>query len=94
MVYYRAIQGIPVIQAFHSENNHLTYIMTMPNLDAMGYRWVNTLAGFDFKIEYLKGTNNKVAHVLSHVKIRLDDATTLEFLADYSNPILKGARGN
>ena len=56
-----------------TENNPLTYIMMMPNLDTMGYRWVNALAGFDFKIEYLKGTDNKVADILSHVETRLDD---------------------
>ena len=48
-----------------TDNNPLTYIMMTLNLDAMGHRWVNTLAGFDFKIEYLKGTDNKVANVLS-----------------------------
>ena len=71
-------------------NNPLTYIMTMPNLNAMGHRWVNTLAGLDFKIEYLKGTDNKVVDVLSCVETRLDDATTKELLADCPNTVLKG----
>ena len=74
-----------------TDNNPLTYIMMTPNLDAMGHRWVNALAGFDFKIEYLKGTDNKVADVLSHVETRLDDATTKELLADCLNTVLKGA---
>ena len=74
-----------------TDNNPLTYIMTTPNLDAVGHRWVNALAGFDFKIEYLKGTNNKVTDVLSRVETRLDDATTKEFLAHCSNTVLKGA---
>ena len=73
-----------------TDNNLLTYIMTTPNLDAMGHCWVNALVGFDFKIEYLKGTNNKVADVLSHVETRLDDATTKELLADCPNTVLKG----
>ena len=73
-----------------TDNNLLTYIMMMPNLNAMGHRWVNALAGFDFKIEYLKGTDNKVAYVLSHVETRLDDTTTKELLADYPNTVLKG----
>ena len=63
----------------------------MPNLDAMGHRWVNALAGFDFKIEYLKGTDNKVADVLSCVETRLDDVTTKELLVDCPNTVLKGA---
>ena len=74
-----------------TDNNPLTYIMMTPNLDAMGHRWVNALAGFDFKIEYLKGTDNKVADILSHVETRLDDATTKELLADCPNTVLKGA---
>ena len=74
-----------------TDNNPLTYIMTTPNLDAMGHQWVNTLVGFDFKIKYLKGTNNKVADILSHVETRLDDATTKELLADCPNTVLKGA---
>ena len=65
--------------------------MTTLNLDAMGHWWVNTLAGFNFKIEYLKGTVNKVTDILSHVETRLDDAATKEFLADCPNTILKGA---
>ena len=74
-----------------TDNNPLTYIMMTLNLDAMGHWWVNAFAGFDFKIEYLKGTNNKVADVLSHVETRLDDATTKELLADCPNTVLKGA---
>ena len=49
------------------------------------------MAGFDFKIEYLKGTDNKVTDVLSRVETRLDDATTKELLVDCPNTVLKGA---
>ena len=42
----------------HTDNNPLTYILTMPNLDAMGHRWVSALARFDFKLEYLCGADN------------------------------------
>ena len=62
-----------------------------PNLDALGHQWVNALAGFDFKIEYLEGTDNKVTDILSHVETRLDDATTKELLVDCPNTVLKGA---
>ena len=65
--------------------------MTTPNLDAVGHRWVSALAGFNFKIEYLKGSDNKVTDVLSHVETSLDNATTKDFLADCPNTILKGA---
>ena len=74
-----------------TDPNLLTCIMMTPNLNAMGHQWVNALAGFDFKIEYLKGTDNKVADMLSHVETRLDDATTKELLVDCPNTVLKGA---
>ena len=41
-----------------TDNNLLTYVLTMPNLDATGHRWVGTLASFQFELEYQKGTDN------------------------------------
>ena len=38
-----------------TDNNPLTYIMTTPNLDATGHRWVSALAKYDFWLEYQKG---------------------------------------
>ena len=38
-----------------TDNNPLTYIMTTPNLDATGHRWVSALAKYDFRLEYQKG---------------------------------------
>ena len=63
-----------------TDNNPLTYILTTPNLDTCGHRWVASLAQFNFKIEYLKGTDNKVADVLSHIETRLEDDTVKELL--------------
>ena len=37
------------------DNNPLTFSMTMPNLDATGHCWVESLSGFTFGIEYQKG---------------------------------------
>ena len=34
-----------------TDNNPLTYILTTPNLDALGYRWVATLARYNMKLE-------------------------------------------
>ena len=48
-----------------TDNNPLTYVMSTPNLDAVGHRWVASLAGFNFTIEYLLGADNKVADALS-----------------------------
>ena len=50
-----------------TDNNPLTYIMTMPNLDAVGHRWVAAMAGYNFEIEYICRTDNKVADALSCV---------------------------
>ena len=59
----------------HTDNNLLTYVMTTPNLDAIGHWWVAALAGYDMTIEYLKGANNKVADILNHVPQHLDPET-------------------
>ena len=42
-------------EPFHvkTDNNPLIYVMSTPNLDAVGHRWVASLAGFNFTIEYL-----------------------------------------
>ena len=54
-------------QPFHmkTDNNPLTYVMSTPNLDTIGHRWVASLVGFNFTIEYLRGADNKVANALS-----------------------------
>ena len=41
----------------------------MPNLDAIGHRWVGALALFQFELEYQKGANNGAADALSWVPI-------------------------
>ena len=46
-----------------ADNNPLTYMMSTPNLDAVGHHWVASLAGFNFTIEYLQGADNKVAEL-------------------------------
>ena len=63
-----------------TDNNPLTYILTIPNLDALGHRWVAMLAGYNMKLEYLKGSDNKVADALSHVPEKLDEETIRELL--------------
>ena len=63
-----------------TDNNPLTYIMTTPNLDTLGHRWVAALAGFNMKLDYLKGSDNKVADALSRVRQRLDKDTVTKLL--------------
>ena len=50
-----------------TNNNPLTFIMSTPNLDATGNRWVSALAKYDFWLEYQKGQDNGVADALTWV---------------------------
>ena len=52
-----------------TDNNSLIYILTTPNLDAMGHRWVGMLVSFEFTLEYQKGADNRAAVALSWVPI-------------------------
>ena len=63
-----------------TDNNPLTYILTTPNLDALGHRWVAALASYNMTIRYLKGSDNKVADTLSRIETRLDPETVTELL--------------
>ena len=63
-----------------TDNNPLTYIMMMPNLDAIRHRWVAAMAGYNFEIEYVRGLGNKVADALSQVGERLDEDAVKELL--------------
>ena len=56
------------------------YVLTMPNLNAMGHRWVGTLASFQFELEYQKGTDNEVADALSRVPINHSRQTVQSLL--------------
>ena len=71
-------------------------MLTTPNLDATGHRWVSALAGFNFKLEYLCSTDNRVADVLSRMENRLTDEVTSEFLQslDESSYDAKGIGNN
>ena len=48
-----------------TDNNPLTYVLTTPNLDATGHRWVGALTSYKFTLEYQKGSDNMAADVLS-----------------------------
>ena len=68
-----------------TDNNLLTYILTTPNLDALSHRWVAALAGYNMKLEYLKGADNKIADTLSRLlPEKLDEHTVVELL-DYAH---------
>ena len=59
-----------------TDNNLLIYIMVTPNLDALGCM----LVGFNMKLDYLKGTDNKITYALSHARQKLDKETVTKLL--------------
>ena len=63
-----------------TDNNLLTYVLTMPNLDVTGHRWVGTLASFQFELKYQKGTDNRAADALSQVPISHSQQTVQSLL--------------
>ena len=67
-----------------TDNNPLTYILTTPNLDVLGHCWVAALAGYNMKLEYLKGSDNKVADALSRVSIQKLDEETVTWLLNHA----------
>ena len=63
-----------------TDNHLLTYVLTMPNFNATGHRWVGTLASFQFELEYQKGTDNGAADALSQVPISHSQQTVQSLL--------------
>ena len=63
-----------------TDNNPLTYVLTTPNLDTTGHRWVGALASFQFELEYQKGANNGAVDTLSQVPINHSQQTVQSLL--------------
>ena len=51
----------------YTDNNPLTYVLTSTKLDAMGQRWIASLANYDLKIFYRRGHLNVDADSLSRI---------------------------
>ena len=49
------------------DNNLLTYMLTMLNMDMTGHCWVGVLASYEFTLEYQKETDNAATDALSRV---------------------------
>ena len=49
----------------YTDNNPLTYVLTTAKLDAMGHRWVTSLANYNFHLHYQSGRSNVEADALS-----------------------------
>ena len=66
------------------DKNSLTYILTTPNLDALGHRWVAALAEYNMKLEYLKGSDTKITDTLSWLPLEKLDGEAIAELLDYA----------
>jgi hypothetical protein len=55
----------PFTIRIRTDHNSLQYFMTQPSLSARQSRWLDKLADFDFKIEYVRGPTNVVADAMS-----------------------------
>ena len=75
-----------------TDNNPLTYVLMMPNLDTTGHWWVSALASFQFKLEYQKGTSNGTADALSWVPISHSQETVQSLLGGAIVGPLTGVR--
>ena len=51
----------------YTDNNPLTYVLTMTKLDAMGHRWVAGLANHNCHIHYKSGERNVETDTLSQI---------------------------
>ena len=54
--------------------------MMMPNLVAVRHRLAAAMAGYNFEIEFIQGSDNKVADALSRVGEQLDKDAVKELL--------------
>ena len=52
----------------YTDNNPLTYVLTMAKLDVTGHRWVAALSNYTFSIIYKPGKGHTDADALSHIK--------------------------
>ena len=77
-----------------TDNNPLTYIFSLANLDAAGQRWVAQLASYNFAIEYQKGKDNTVADFLSHLDDPLPPGKVQDYLTTIPYPGVKAVLDN
>ena len=59
----------------YTDNNPLTYVLMTAKLDAMGHRWVASLANYNFHLHYHSGWSNVEAFALSRINWGKDDQT-------------------
>ena len=48
-----------------TDNKGIKYLLDQPNMNARKARWIDFLSKYDFKIQHIKGKENKVVDALS-----------------------------
>ncbi len=56
----------------YSDNNPLTYVMSMAKLNAVGHHWVGELSDFRFDLKYRPGKANIDADTLSRIPLDIE----------------------
>ena len=51
----------------YTDNNPLTYVSAPAKLDAMGHRWITSMANYNFHMHYKSGKSNVEADALSRI---------------------------
>ena len=59
----------------YTDNNPSTYVLTTAKLNAMGHRWIASLADYNFHIHYKSGKSNVDADALSRINWEKCDVT-------------------
>ena len=77
-----------------TDNNPLTYIFSLANLDAAGQRWIAQLASYNFALEYQKGKDNTVADFLSRLDNHLPPGEVQDYLNKIPYPGVKAVLDN
>ena len=84
----------PPFQVF-TDNNPLTYVLTSAKLNAVGMRWVNDLADYNFTIKYKPGRENVDADYLSRRPAEIEELKrecTLEVDPLAMNAVMSGVK--
>ena len=72
------------------DNKGLKYLLDQPNLNARQARWLAFLSEYDFKIQHIKGKENKVANALSR-NARLNFAAAINtYVSDLDEQLKEG----
>ena len=74
----------------YTDNNPLTYVLTISKLDAMGDRWFAGLSNYNFHIHYKSGISNVEVDALSRIDWEKGD----EAIQAYSIQAIVTGQGN